>query len=209
MTDRSTRQSPSTSLSRADFLRHGMKSAAGFLGTLIDTLFGDNLDGLARMFPTYIRPPGAIAEGTFLETCTRCGACVTACRFFAIRRVLTPGSFDEGTPFLLLRDTHCRLCEDTPCTAACKSGALRASDPGKSPCIGFADVSVKTCLRSAGSSCTLCRDACPDTYSAISFTDTISPPVVDAAKCTGCGACEAACIVRPEPAITIVPSNRS
>ncbi len=209
MPDEPHRHTPSAPLSRAEFLRHGMKSAIGFLGTLIDSLFGENLDGLARMFPTYIRPPGAIAEGKFLETCTRCGACAAACSFFAIKRVLTPGSFDEGTPFLLLRDTSCRLCDDAPCTAACRSGALRASVPGGPRRLGLADVSENTCLRTSGTPCTLCRDACPERFSAIYFMSDAAAPTVDPGRCTGCGACEAACIVRPEPAITIVPSQRS
>lgn len=209
MTDKRDLQAPTEPLSRAEFLRHGMKSAAGFLGTIIDSLFGERLDGLGLMFPTYIRPPGAIAEGAFLETCARCGACSAACRFFAIKRVLTPGSFDEGTPFMLLRDTYCRLCEDTPCISACRSGALRSPEPGSFRRIGLAEVAENACLRPSGVSCVLCRDACPDKYSAISFTTDTHPPRVDAEKCSGCGACEAACIVRPEPAIAIVPSERS
>ncbi len=209
MADRRHSQNPSSPVSRGVFLRQGMKSAAGFFGSLIESLFGDHLDGFARLFPTYIRPPGAIAEGAFLETCTRCGACAAACRFFTIKRVLTPGSFDEGTPFLLLRDTYCRLCNDAPCIAACRSGALRSSAPGSSERIGHASISGETCLRTSGTACTLCRDACPERFSAISTSIVSSPPTVDIDKCTGCGACEAACIVRPEPAVTIVPAERS
>lgn len=209
MTDDPNRQGPFAPLTRADFLRQGMKSAAGFLGAIVDSLFGESLDGLVRMFPTYVRPPGAVAEGAFLETCARCGACATACRFFAIKRVLTPGSFDEGTPFLLLRDTYCRLCEDAPCIAACTSGALRSSPSNRSRRIGLARVSGKACLRASGDSCTLCRDACPERFSAIYFTIKTAAPTVDVHRCSGCGACEAACIVRPEPAITIAPAERS
>ncbi|HQG28118.1 MAG TPA: 4Fe-4S dicluster domain-containing protein, partial [Candidatus Ozemobacteraceae bacterium] len=154
MADDSNRQSQPAPLTRAEFLRRGMTSAAGFLGTILDSLFGESLDGLVRMFPTYVRPPGAVAEGAFLETCIRCGACATACRFFAIKRVLTPGSFDEGTPFMLLRDTYCRLCEDAPCIASCPSGALRASSSGRFGRIGLANVSGKSCLRASGESCT-------------------------------------------------------
>lgn len=209
MTDQRNRQDSSASVSRAAFLRHGMKSAAGVLGSIIDSLFGDSLEGIARMFPAYIRPPGAIAESAFLETCARCGACATACRFFAIKRVLTPGSFDEGTPFMLLRDTYCRLCEDAPCIAACRNGALRPNAPDTIRRIGIAEASRKSCLRSSGTSCTLCRDVCPERFSAISCNIESAPPAIDSARCTGCGACEAACIVRPEPAIVIVPYERS
>lgn len=196
-------------VSRAVFLRRGVKSAAGFFGSLIESLFGDKLDGIARMFPSYVRPPGAISEGSFLETCTRCGACASACTFFAIKRVMTPGSFDEGTPSLLMRDTYCRLCKDLPCAAACKSGALRLPDPPAEPRLGTAEVSPALCLRASDQSCSLCVTACPEKYSAISLTIYAAFPHVDHERCTGCGACEAACIVRPEPAVTITPCGRS
>ncbi|MEK7683950.1 MAG: 4Fe-4S binding protein [Verrucomicrobiota bacterium] len=47
--------------------------------------------------------------------------------------------------------------------------------------------------------------ACPDEALSV-FTDGFdSRPQLDLAKCTGCGACELACPVRPQRAIRIVP----
>ncbi len=196
-------------VSRAAFLRHSLKSAAGFFGTLADALFGDKLNGILRLFPTYIRPPGAIREGEFLEICKRCGACAAACRFFAIKLVLTPGSFDEGTPYLLLRDTYCRLCNDLPCTAACKTGALRRPAADVRLSIGTASIDAAACRRTSHESCRLCVDACPEKDNALSLSSDDAPPAVSAPRCTGCGACEATCPVRPEPAITVVPRTGS
>jgi len=209
MADENKKRSGTESVSRAAFLRHSLKSTAGFLGTLADALFGDNLDGILRLFPTFIRPPGAIPEAGFLETCTRCGACAAACRFFAIKRVLTPGSFDEGTPYLLMRDTYCRLCNDLPCTTACQSGALLRSGPEVQPHIGLARIDAAACRRTSNEPCRLCIDACPERFNALSLPSDGASPSLSALRCTGCGACEAACPVRPEPAVTINPRTGS
>lgn len=117
--------SPPKRLTRAAFFRESWRAIA----SLLHELLGDWLDVVEKAFPEVIRPPGAVAEGRFMELCTRCGACRQACPFFAIRPVLRPGSFDEGTPQIQPPETWCRMCPDFPCVRACPTGALRLPGP--------------------------------------------------------------------------------
>ena len=54
-------------------------------------------------------------------------------------------------------------------------------------CIGKARLSREICLAWTSSSCNLCYEECP--YEAISL-DGDGHPVVDEARCNGCGVCE-------------------
>jgi ferredoxin len=73
--------------------------------------------------------------------------------------------------------------------------------------IGPAEVDRDTCLLVNGRECTACIKACPYEALALDSSDGgfSSEPRVDRAKCTGCGACEAVCPVRPRRAICVVP----
>ncbi len=63
------------------------------------------------------RPPGAVPEAQFLELCTGCGACVTACPESTLS---TNDRYPEAHP-----EVHaCVMCRDVPCAAACETGAL-------------------------------------------------------------------------------------
>jgi ferredoxin-type protein NapF len=54
-------------------------------------------------------------------------------------------------------------------------------------------VRVDTCLPRRGVVCSSCRDACPERAIAFPLTSRIPVPVVDADRCSGCGACVAIC----------------
>ena len=80
--------------------------------------------------------------------------------------------------------TFCGACEDV-CPTTSIAGAR-----DESQVIGVARIDQDRCLAYAQSGCRVCVDACP--YGAISL-DAAKRPVVDEAKCNGCGACEYAC----------------
>ena len=72
-----------------------------------------------------LRPPGAHGESDFSAHCIKCGACMQACPYLAIRPAGSDVGMAVGTPIVDARSQACRLCEDFPCVAACPTGALR------------------------------------------------------------------------------------
>ncbi len=148
-----------------------------------------------------LRPPGAIAESLFLDTCTRCGDCISACPHDAI--VLAPERFRTaaGSPMLSPLDAPCRMCVDTPCINVCAPKALRLV-PGESPFqMGIAYIKTSDCLAHQGSFCSVCVERCPIEGA---ITITAGKPKIMANKCTGCGICHHVC---PSPwnAILVMP----
>ncbi len=135
------------------------------------------------------RPPGAVAEGQFLASCTRCGECVTACPPRAI--LCAPPEAGEkraGTPFIDPIRQPCVMCIDTPCITACEPGVLRDELPRK---MADARVDKLACLAWLGQPCRLCVDQCP-VEGAISMDDAHRPAISPEA-CTGCGVCVQVC----------------
>lgn len=157
-----------------------------------------------------LRPPGAPEELTFRGACTRCGNCARACPAGIIERDLGQNGWASLlTPLLRFREDYCRA-DCIRCTQACPSGALaRLSLPEKASVrLGLPRVDMKVCLLAEDRECSVCRSRCP--YDAVRYvfseTDYTLTPHVDRAKCTGCGACEAACPTAPNKAIVVVPA---
>lgn len=140
-----------------------------------------------------MRPPWALAESHFLDACTRCGDCVTACP----EVILTRG--DGGFPERITDAGECSFCRD--CVAACETGALDAqANSAWRWTVSIGDA----CLAAQGVVCFSCRDACPER--AISFVPSrgVAQPALDASRCNACGACVAAC---PPSAIRLVAND--
>jgi MauM/NapG family ferredoxin protein len=160
--------------------------------------------------PGPLRPPGALAEPVFGGVCTRCGNCVRACPGGIIEHDLKPGGWASLlTPVLRFRRDYCR--EDcVRCTEVCPSGALvRVSlENKKTVRLGLPRIDMNVCLLAQDRECSLCRSRCP--YDAVRYlwseTDYTLTPEVDPEKCTGCGACEAACPTAPRKAIVVLPA---
>lgn len=134
-----------------------------------------------------MNPPGQQPE--FADLCTDCGDCIEACPEGIVLR------HAGGGPVVDLSRGACTFCG--ACARACGTGALVETDPLPWP---WSAVIAETCLSRNGVSCRACEDACE--ARAIRFrlmTAGRAMPVLDAATCTGCGACAHAC---PTGAVT-------
>src|SRR5205823_14243888 len=69
-----------------------------------------------------LRPPGALPEGQFADTCSRCEECVRVCPARCIR--IEPGGRGGGLPFIDVDAMPCVLCDGLLCMDRCPSGAL-------------------------------------------------------------------------------------
>ena len=152
---------------------------------------------------TFLRPPGAIEEDRFLDTCRRCGACVEVCPANAIFPLEPAHGDAAGTPVIDPDQAACVVCAGLKCTHVCPSGALEPLFDASSVRMGLAEVYDPLCERTQGEDCTLCVDRCPIGDTAIRFADE-GPPELVASGCVGCGVCQLYCPTQPT-AIVIKP----
>lgn len=144
-----------------------------------------------------MRPPGAIPdEEVFLETCTRCHACVDACPFDIIHTLGPLADKGEGTPILKLKQDPCHWCGTMDCIHACPSGALSMPEDGRVKPIGKVWLSQEQCLNAEDMYCDTCVMYCPSDIRAITMGDRF--PVLDEAACVGCGLCVFHCQSDPK-----------
>ena len=137
-----------------------------------------------------IRPPWALPEAEFLEKCSRCGDCVTACA----EQVLVIG--DGGYPEVDFARGGCAMCGD--CVERCRAGAFRQGERA----IGDAwlhrvTIDSNACMAMKGVVCRTCGDLCGER--AIRFQLRVggaAVPLLDVSACTGCGECIALCPAR-------------
>lgn len=141
--------------------------------------------------PPPLRPPWSGPEAGFAARCTRCGDCTAACP----QAILAAGP--GGYPTVDFSRGECTFCGD--CAAACAPGAL---DRKREPLPWAIQAAISDpCLTRAGVECRVCGDFCDPR--AIRFPPRaggVAVPEVDAAACTGCGACLAPC---PAGAVTL------
>lgn len=141
---------------------------------------------------TPVRPPWALGEPGFLETCTGCEACLPACP----EQVLVRG--DGGYPVFDPHAGECTFC--AACVDACEPAALRL-EAGAAPW-SLRAAPGEACLSRHGVACQVCEDACPERAIRLPLAfGGVRTPRVDTLACTGCGACVAPC---PVDAIALV-----
>ena len=146
-----------------------------------------------------LRPPGALPEAEFLETCHRCGNCIKNCPANAILPLQNVQSAIANTPYIDPDEQPCVICDSLACMHVCPSGALKpvyAEDIR----IGLAVFNVETCLRTKAVACTYCIDTCPIGEDAIHLTTEGVVEVLESG-CTGCGVCQYACPTSPKSII--------
>ena len=157
--------------------------------------------------PTYrtvLRPPGALDERQFLDTCYRSGNCIDACPAHAIRPMSTGDAERAGTPYLDADLAACTVCEDLSCMKTCPSGALRKLESANQIRIGMARVNHHICVRSRGEDCRICIEKCPLGEKAIAISAGGAVAVI-VPGCIGCGMCQLHCPTLPK-AIVVDPS---
>ncbi|PCI41618.1 MAG: ferredoxin-type protein NapF [Rhodospirillaceae bacterium] len=147
----------------------------------------------ARSAPP-MRPPWALVEDAFLDACTLCDKCLSACDEGILHR--GAGRYPEVN----FKSGECTFCK--ACVDVCVDDALHidadASEP--KPWHMLAKIDDK-CLSANAITCRVCGDRCD--VRAIQFklaVGGIADPIIDDALCTGCGACVAPC---PTNSVTI------
>lgn len=144
-----------------------------------------------------LRPPWAINEALFQETCMRCDDCINACP----ENILERG--DGGFPTVNFKLGECTFCYE--CAHACQGGALHYQEDSTPETAWDLDINISSkCLSLNAIVCRSCGDACEP--QAIRFklkVGGVSEPLISQGDCTGCGACLAVC---PIDAVTIKPA---
>lgn len=151
--------------------------------------------------PDWLRPPGAVAEDVFLDCCTKCNDCVTAC---------PPGAIAvhsaDGTPILYADQSPCLLCDDFPCITACRTEALVPVSGIDQVQMGTAEVSHRFCT--AGQGCHACVSKCPTNALVLDVASLHLTVSLEA--CVGCGMCEMICkTVNDRVAIRVIPTRQA
>ena len=169
-----------------------------------------------------VRPPGGQDEENLVSRCVHCYRCIEACpEKVIVAAPLDAGLLNMRTPQMEFSDCYpgqlddfryCDFCAERnggvpQCVAACPSGALQlpVDYDANREVIGVAELDQNLCIAYRSSFCAFCHDVCRqvrgEENAAIYYqnADEAGPddtrlPMVDPAKCNGCGACEAVCV---------------
>lgn len=153
----------------------------------------------------WLRPPGALEERAFRETCSRCNACVSVCPAQCIKLDFG-GAKGEGVPYIDPNQMACVLCSGLDCMQTCPSGALLPT-PLCDIDMGTAQWREHLCVRPNGDDCRMCVDHCPVGTTAIELVE--NRVVVHDHGCTGCGVCQHECPTDPKSIVVVPKSVRS
>ena len=141
------------------------------------------------------RPPGAITEEEFLNSCSRCFQCIDVCQPLALRPAsIFEGVANLGTP--VMDANKCIICME--CIRICPTDALKKI-PKEEVDIGTAVIDHDICLAWLKKKrCKICYKACPAKAFELKKRRF---PVLDPDKCNGCGICVRKCPTEPKSII--------
>ncbi|MBM5571684.1 ferredoxin-type protein NapF [Deefgea chitinilytica] len=139
-------------------------------------LFGRKPQTIAAPRPPWSKP-------NFVDICTRCGDCVSACPTQIIR------VGDAGFPTVDFAHGECSFCGE--CSRVCNTKAIEqsAAEPWS-----LRAVRTDNCLALKNIECRICGEVCD--VRAIRFElaiGKVAKPHINTEQCTGCGACVAPC----------------
>ena len=177
---------------RRTFFREAFTKLVQPVAEYLDTQIGPHLPAEKAL----LRPPGALPETAFLETCLRCGNCVDSCPAEAIQPLQSDKLDLAETPYIDPGNQPCVVCDSLECMQVCPSGALQKLSVHEIQ-IGLAEINYDSCLRSNGVDCLDCVDSCPIGEEAIRL-DSEKRIEVLAAGCIGCGVCQYECSTTPK-----------
>lgn len=152
-----------------------------------------------------LRLPWVISESVFIDQCTQCQSCVSACETQIIVRDA------QGFPKIDFSIGECTFCQK--CIQSCSEPLFNIREEQipldeinghQSPWPIKLDIS-DTCLANNNIYCQSCRDECEPNAIKFSFITSgkISPipqPTINLSDCSQCGACISSC---PQDAISV------
>jgi len=143
-----------------------------------------------------IRLPWVVNETTFIDGCTQCGDCLTACP----ENIIKKG--DGGYPEVHFLEGECTFCQE--CVKSCEQSLFVEYATVPTSNAWQSDISIKSdCLAANDTFCQSCQDSCET--EAISFkyiNSSVPQPHITLSDCTSCGACVAVC---PQTSIQLKP----
>lgn len=144
-----------------------------------------------------IRPPWAVRESLFVDACTRCEDCAAGCP----EGIISKGG--GGFPIVSFDAGECTFCG--VCAAACAVGVLvidRNQNGAPNTPWNLQVTVAEDCLSKRGVVCRICEEQCEARAICFANPGGLGQPLIDASRCTGCGACVAPC---PSRSISLRP----
>ena len=141
-------------------------------------------------------PPGSISVPRFLDHCTGCGLCITACPTHVLQPSLTQhGLRGMMKPYLNFTKGFCNF-DCNICSSVCPDGAIRPLPlpEKKQTQIALAEFHRELCIvQQNHTECGACTEHCP---TKALYTKEGSFPSCTPEQCIGCGSCVGVCPVK-------------
>lgn len=143
-----------------------------------------------------LRLPWVISEQHFIDNCSQCGDCISACE----TNIITKD--DAGFPTINFSDNECTFCNK--CHVSCQEPLFldkkEVQNKDIPPWPALLDINEQ-CLAKNQVYCQSCKDVCETNAIVFDFkSSSIPAPTVNLADCTQCGACVSTC---PQDAISL------